>query len=198
MTSAGTVTEMRAVMIDPDPAYLEQRRRNGWDRHDEVWDGVLHLVPPPTSFHQGLGTELVLVLSPIAKALGLRVFCGIGLFDPIQGEANFRQPDVVVADPKYITRRGIEGRAELVVEILSPRDESRDKLPFYAHHGCQEVWLVDPETRAFEVYVLRGGTYFAATPTRAGVVEAPRLGLELETTDGKLRIGWADGSAEIE
>ena len=33
---------------------LDDRRRRGADRWDEMWDGVLHMVPPPGSDHQTL------------------------------------------------------------------------------------------------------------------------------------------------
>ena len=37
--------------------------------------------------------------------------------------------------------------AALVVEVLSPHDESWEKLDFYAAHGVDEVVMVDPQTR---------------------------------------------------
>lgn len=38
--------------------------------------------------------------------------------------------------------------AVLALEILSPGDESRDKLSFYAAHHVDEVLIVDPEQLA--------------------------------------------------
>lgn len=40
------------VVLDPQPDWLEQRRRTGADRWDEVWDGVAHVPPMPTTSHQ--------------------------------------------------------------------------------------------------------------------------------------------------
>jgi len=199
MTSSGTLIGMRVVMIAPDPDWLEQRHRLGQDRFDEVWDGVLHMVPFPTAEHQEREFDLEAVLRPLAAARGWKVFHEFGLYDPsTTGHTNYRGPDIVVVDPKYLSKRGVEGRAELVVEILSPNDESREKLPFYAKHETPEVWLLDPKTRAIEVFVLRGATYFPVAPTTTSSILAPRLGLELRVVDGpKLRISWADGSAEI-
>ena len=37
--------------------------------------------------------------------------------------------------------------ATLVVEIVSPQDESWDKLDFYADAGVEEVVMVDPAAR---------------------------------------------------
>jgi len=189
---------MRALWLQPDPEWLEHRRKIGADHLDEVWDGVLHVAPQPTSLHQGFATDLEAVLYPLAKAVGLRLFNVLAVYDPIRGESNYRTPDLVVMDPNYVSKRGAEGRCEIAVEVLSPNDESREKFDFYAKHGVQEVWLVDPISRDIEVYVLRGDVYFTVAPNRHGVIEAPRLGLELQKIDGpKLRIGWADGSSEI-
>jgi hypothetical protein len=42
---------MRTLLPDPPPAeleaLLERRTKLGQDRKDEVWEGVLHLVPAP-------------------------------------------------------------------------------------------------------------------------------------------------------
>jgi Uma2 family endonuclease len=189
---------VRAVLVEPDPEWLEARRRLGIDRFDEVWDGVLHVAPMAGTRHMRFESELEAVLRPIAAELGLEVFHQSNLFDPTKGEQNFRVPDLLVVKPEYIKERGVEGRCELVIEILSPHDESRDTLPFYAKQQVQEIWLVEPKTRALEVYVLRGGTYFAVTPTRAGAIEAPALAITLEIVAGpKLRLTWATGSSEI-
>jgi Uma2 family endonuclease len=190
---------MRALVIAPDPSWLEERRRLGLDRFDEVWDGVLHVVPAPSSLHQILESDLEAVLRPIAASSNLRLLHNLSVYDATVGSPDYRTPDLVVADPVHISKRGVEARAELVIELLSPNDESRDKLPFYARCGIPEVWLVEPITRAVEVYVLRGATYFAATPDRDGSIQAPRLGLELRTSaDGpKLLLGWRDGNAAI-
>jgi Uma2 family endonuclease len=103
-----------------------------------------------------------------------------------------------VASNAHIAERGIERRAELVVEVLSKNDMSRDKLPFYAACSVKEVWLVDPKSREHEIYVLRGRQYFAATPDRSGITHAPLLVVDLQTIDGpKLRITAADTSVEI-
>jgi hypothetical protein len=94
--------------------------------------------------------------------------------------------------------RGISGHAELVVEILSPDDESREKLDFYAMCKIPEYWIVHPITRAIEVDVLAGDVYELAKPDASGVVAAPRFDLRLSVVDGpKLRVAWADTHAAL-
>jgi Uma2 family endonuclease len=46
---------------------------------------------------------------------------------------------------------------DLVVEILSPSTEERDrgtKLQLYCRYGVREYWLIDPEERTVEVLAL--------------------------------------------
>ena len=49
--------------------------------------------------------------------------------------------------------------AALVIEIVSPGDESWNKLPFYATHGVDEVLLVDPSTRSVDWLGMKDGEY---------------------------------------
>src|SRR5277367_4786866 len=122
MASPGKLTSM---IIDPSPEMLEERRRLGHDTQDEVWDGVLHMVPPASFRHQQFGLELAVVLRAIAKARGYLIAYEVGVLDPSRADfSNYRQPDITVVDPAHASERGVEGRAELIVEILSPNDES--------------------------------------------------------------------------
>jgi len=191
------LNEMRGVFAVVPQGFLDERKKLGQDRWDEVWDGVLHVPPPPTFEHQALGTQLAVVLAPLATARGLRIAYEVAVFETAKGESNYRAPDLVIAAPTHVSRRGVEERAELVVEILSPGDEARDKLPFFAARGIPEVWLVEPDTREVEIYVLRDAAYFAVAPVN-GSVHAPLFELELRTIAGpKLRITWPGGEAEI-
>jgi Uma2 family endonuclease len=53
----------------------------------------------------------------------------------------------------------VEPSAAIVVEILSPDDESIRKLGFYFSVGVEEVLLVDPDRHAAEWFV-RGRDQF--------------------------------------
>lgn len=189
---------MRVVMLSPPEELLAERRRIGADRWDEIWEGVLHMVPPPSAWHQQMGTELIAVLLPVAKARGWLASYETGLFRSGAVKDDYRVPDLMVYRPDARSQRGVEGRAEVVIELLSPDDESRDKLPFYESLGVGEVFLIDPDTRAVELYVLRGGKLHAVLPDPSGGIRSPSLGLALAPVEGpKLRLTWASGQTEI-
>lgn len=184
---------MRAVWLEVPEWFLEERRQLGHDKKDEVWDGELHMVPPPTLDHSHITFELAKALDHIALRRGLRTFTGeTGLFDPAKGVKNYRIPDVVVVRPEHMSKRGVEG-AELVVEVLSPHDESRQKFAFYAARGVKEIWLVTPSPRAIEIYELRGGEY--ADVTAGG--RSPLLGIDVTVGDGVLHLRDGDLLAEV-
>jgi Uma2 family endonuclease len=73
------------------------------------------------------------------------------------------QPDLtVVCDPDKDTEKGCVGAPSLVIEILSPSSRSHDT--FYKYHqyqkaGVPEYWVIDPENRMVDVYLLSDGEY---------------------------------------
>ncbi len=185
---------MRAVWLDVPESFLEERHRFGHDKKDELWDGVLHMVPPGTFAHGFVVTNLVITLDRIARRRGMRAYgSALGIFEH---EKNYRVPDLTVVRPEQCTERGLIG-AELVVEVLSPNDESREKQPFYAERGIRESWIIDPITRAHEVYELRGSRYVCVDATGA-ITRSPVLGIALSIVDGPvLRVIDGDQVADV-
>ena len=179
-------------MLDAPQAMLDERRRLGLDVRDEMWDGVLHMVPPPHDDHQGLGIELVMVVGPIAKRRGLIPRYETGLF---RAADDYRVPDLLFRRDDQGSERGAEG-AELVVEIRSPRDETYEKFDFYLRVGVKEILVLHPGSHRAELhYAVEGGLIPAQG--RDGEVESKVLGITLRTVDGKLRITWDGGTADI-
>jgi Uma2 family endonuclease len=175
-------------MVDVPPELLEQRRSAGIDRWDEMWEGVLHMVPPPSGRHQRFGMELALVLAPLAKASGLVPSYETGLF---RTDDDYRVPDQVYARPERATDRGVDGAAELVVEILSSGDETYDKLDWYARLGVAEILVVDPDSRAAELFASRAGRAVLVQPAADGTLHIRSLGATVRTADGpRLLIAW--------
>lgn len=180
-------------MLEVPQALLDERRRKGLDKSDEMWHGELHMVPPPSADHQAVGVELFLILGPLAKQLGLDPWYDpTGLFRP-GTDNDWRVPDQMYAHPSCRSKRGVEGAAALVVEILSPPDETYEKLDWYASVGVGEVLVVDPATKRVELYANRDGRMEPVEP----VVVIRALGVRAETVDGTLRLAWEGGTADI-
>ncbi|NPB03092.1 MAG: Uma2 family endonuclease, partial [Thermotogae bacterium] len=80
------------------------------------------------------------------------------------------------------------GAPDLVVEIVSPQTVRRDtfvKKRLYAEAGVKEYWIVYPEERAIEVWVLKDGKYeLHSVAEGEGKVKSEVLkGLEVEVKD---------------
>ena len=115
----GTVAGMRAVVLDADCTLgplLAERARLGHDRWDELWDGELHMVPPPSFGHQLLGTRLLLVMNPLADARDLTITYETGCF---RVSDDYRQPDVAVFRIDQISHRPAR-RDSLAVALHTP------------------------------------------------------------------------------
>ena len=101
---------MQQVMM-PEPMLeqlIEERRRLGLDRRDEVWDGVVHMVPSASRGHQRIQRRLSTVLEPIARRQQLELFLDFDLMDPAKGETDYRQPDITIVEPARTTTRAIQ------------------------------------------------------------------------------------------
>jgi len=177
---------------------LEERRRLGLDRKDEMWDGVLHMVPPASSVQGLFGNDLSGTLRRPAKDRGLWHMNEPGIFDPdVPGMSSYRVPDLGYARPEDVSDRGIEGRAVLVVEVLSPGDESQAKLRFYRQVGVEELLFVDPRTRAFEVRRPAADDWLVAIADDEGWTELVGLGVSLGTEGGRLQVRTDLGIEEV-
>ncbi len=133
-----------------------------------------------------------------AKSRGFRRFNEPGVFDPdVAGMTSYRVPDLGYARPEHVTDRGIEGRAVLVVEVLSPRDESYEKLPFYRQVGVEELLYVDQATKAFEVRRPDGDGWRLVRPGEDGWADLASLGVALRWSDGRLQVRTDLGVEEV-
>lgn len=187
---------MKAVVLDMPQAWLDERHRLDLDRKDEMWEGVLHVVPPASSDHNRLGAHLMVFLLPLVPHL--EGFFEPGIFDPdVEDMTSYRVADLAFARPEHVSERGIEGRAALVVEILSPRDESYEKLGFYRRVGVEELLYVDPATRAFEVRRPDGDGCAVAGRDGDRWVSLASLGVWLRRSDGRLHVRTADRTVEL-
>ena len=78
----------------------------------------------------------------------------------------------------------MRGAPDLVIEILSPSTETKDrglKRDLYGRHGVTEYWLVDPIAETISIHRQRGGV-LAPTNTsgRGQTLRSPLFaGLEL-------------------
>jgi Uma2 family endonuclease len=184
---------VQALFLDAPAAVLDERRRLGLDGRDEVWDGVLHVVPPPGGPHQRLSSAFFIVVGPLVSARRLVPHVETGLF---RAADDYRVPDQLYCRPEHLSDRGAEG-AELVVEVRSEGDETYRKLPFYAAAGVREVLVLHPHDRRAELFRAVDGELRPVSADAERGLRSDVLGVHLRTVDGQLRITWPEGSAAV-
>jgi Uma2 family endonuclease len=131
--------------------FIARRQALGQDVFDEVWDGEYHVVPGPSAEHGRVDYELSALLMPRARAAGL---VGTGPFN-LGTRDNYRVPDGGLhrGSPKgpYLAT------AAVVIEVVSPDDETYLKIDFYASREVEELIVADPQLRAVRIWQLIDG-----------------------------------------
>ncbi len=159
------------------------------NRYVELSEGQLIMPPHPTFSHQEALKRLFLRLNAFVEARGL----GIVEVAPLPVRlwpGKIREPDIFFIAKEHVDRIGerVCGVPDLVVEVTSPstaRTDRMEKFQEYARAGVSEYWIVDPDARTVEVYVLREGAYLLRGKWGVGEVASSELlsGFEVEVAE---------------
>ena len=130
----------------------------------EFTDGRVELLPMPTERHQIILLFLYrLLYAHVHQSPRDGVVVTSGLRMRVR-EGKFREPDLLLlrdrTDPRRRDRYWLG--ADLVMEIVSPDDPSRDlvvKHADYAEAAVPEYWIVDPRVETVTVLGLTANAY---------------------------------------
>ena len=179
--------EARYDRLPPGPLTYEDYVELPDDgRQYEILDGELFVSPAPVPRHQGVSRNLLIILGTFIKDRKLGTIFDAPI-DLILAPTTIAQPDLVfirAGRESILTERAIEGPPDLVVEIISPSTDRKDrttKAALYARHGIAHYWIVEPKERAVEIYELEGAAYRRVTAeTGPAIVTSPLFpGLEI-------------------
>lgn len=164
-----TLGGVPTLVQDPAPVefelLLECRRALGQDLLDEVWEGVYVMNPAPAEGHADIAQQLAVLFDAPARSAGL--WPRLSIFNLGQ-PGDYRIPDGGLLRER--TNRVYAPTAALVVEIISPGDDTPKKVPFYARHGVEELVVVDPQRQSVEWLALGpDGAY--APVGRSGLID---------------------------
>ena len=151
------------------------------DQRVELIDGVPYLMAPPSRAHQAVQFELGRQIGNFLEGKKCRAYTapfGVRLFekdgDSPEDVDTMVEPDlVVVCDRDKLDEYGCKGAPDLVIEILSPSTQRRDRLEKYNLYqlaGVREYWIVDPENRTVQVCLLDGDHFKLTEVYTAGAI----------------------------
>ncbi|MGC8785498.1 MAG: Uma2 family endonuclease [Armatimonadota bacterium] len=153
---------------------------------EDTWaewvDGEVELMSPVSSLHQDVGRFLIAILQLYITHYDL----GVLRYEPFQMKTGRdlpgRSPDILFVSRQNQHRlkpTHLDGPADLVVEIVSPDSEERDRVTKFAEYergGVREYWLIDPQKQEAEFYVLdEEGRYVLQARGSSGEVRSKVL-----------------------
>ncbi|SEN19606.1 Endonuclease, Uma2 family (restriction endonuclease fold) [Mesobacillus persicus] len=127
----------------------------------EYSDGVVFMSPSPSTRHQQVSGRLQARLFNFLDGGKCQVFSApydIHLYRDDLQETKIFIPDLsVICDVEGLEENRFVGVPELIVEILSPSNQSLDlvtKMQAYMKYGVKEYWVVNPMLDAILIYAL--------------------------------------------
>src|SRR3990170_4397153 len=156
----------------------------------EIFNGELSMVPSPSTDHQNVSRNLEFLIWNFVKQRGLgKVF--YAPIDVVFDDDEVFQPDIVFIkseNQSIIGKNAIQGVPDLIVEIVSPSSafyDTIEKKEVYGKYGVTEYWLVFPDEKVIEIFILgKEGYVEFCKSKKKGIVKSNVLeGLEIDSKD---------------
>jgi Uma2 family endonuclease len=134
----------------------------------EVINGQLYMSPAPNTNHQRVSGKIEFLLRSYVENHSLGEIFDAPYDVYLDEENNAVQPDIIFVSTQnsYIVKsHGIVGVPDLIVEFLSPSNNTHDlvtKKELYEKFGVKEYWIIDPSTKESIVYKLESNQYTLA------------------------------------
>ena len=178
---------METVAVDKSKTWTaEEYLQLEENPNQQLIKGNLIMSPSPSRFHQKISILLSSNLLNFAQKNGDEVYASP--IDVHLDQKNVPQPDLVYVlkrNLNKLSKRGIEGAPDLIIEIISPSNSYIDryeKKNLYQQFKVKEYWIVDPGNCTLEIYKLENEEYnLAQYLAEKGTVKSPLLpGLSLK------------------
>jgi len=128
--------------------------------------GEVIILSPASKMHQSLNKFLTMILGAFIEAYDLGQLLFAPFLMKLSTRPSGREPDLIFISKTHLDRLRdtyLDGPADLVIEIVSPESQARDRgEKFYEYEGAgvPEYWMLDQTRRQAEFYELgNDGTY---------------------------------------
>ncbi len=155
---------MAEAVIEKKKFTYEDYLKTPVDKRFELIEGELLMTPSPVPKHQRISGKLEFALRKFVTENDLgELFdapCDVYLDDE-----NVVQPDILFIAKERLSiigEKNIKGAPDLLIEIISESSAYRDmvqKKKLYARFGVKEYWIVIPEEKLIEIYILKDNAF---------------------------------------
>ena len=160
-------------------AYLELKEKS--DNRLEYIDGIVYMSPSLSTKHQRISSKLHAKLYNLLEGKSCEVFPApfdiLLKNDDIEGEKLVIHDLSVICNKSGFTENKYIGVPSLIIEILSPSNQSHDlvtKLNIYMKYGVKEYWIVNPILNTVMLYTLNQDNMYeqSIVKTETGIVKS--------------------------
>ena len=131
---------------------------------EDTWaewvNGEVLMLTPASNRHQDLVRFMIQVLGIYVEVKGLGVVRPAPFQMKTGPDLPGREPDLLFVAKEHLGRlkeNFLDGPADLVIEINSPESRLRDRGEKFAEYelgGVREYWLIDPDRKEADFYLL--------------------------------------------
>jgi len=169
-----TNRRIHGKVIEENVSYENFLSRFEGQHVEWVYGWVIEMSPVTAPHNQLTNFLLILLDYFLAKDDGGKVFS-----DPMvmKGHPDLpaRQPDIQVilkTNLAIVKKTQVTGPADLVIEVVSPESQTRDRVEKYDEYeraGVKEYWIVDYEFQESMFLVLENGKFVRRAPDENGI-----------------------------
>ena len=160
----------------------------------ELLKGKLFKMSAPSINHQRVSRKLSTKIDNYLEGKRGEVFSApfdVVLKNPNGEDNTVLQPDLcVVCDPeKLADGKRCYGAPDWVLEIVSPSNVEKElskKMHIYEEAGVAEYWVLRPEEKELDIFVLQDNGYIGLKPRFAGEVVSPQKFPDLQINLGEI------------
>jgi Uma2 family endonuclease len=158
----------------------------------ELINGTAYAMAAPNDFHQAIVGELSRQIANYLRGKPCKVrpapYDVRFFYAKDESDDTVVQPDIsVICDEKKRGTEGCRGAPDLVVEVLSPSNIAEEyvrKFNLYMQAGVREYWIVAPQSKTVQVFILQNGAYTGTVYDADGVLPSAVLeGLSITLRD---------------
>jgi Uma2 family endonuclease len=131
------------------------------DEYLEYIDGQIYYQASPFTIHQRISVNFTAEFRSYFKAKQCEILHApfdVRLKNEKEENQNKVIPDItVICDKSGLNDKNYIGVPSLIVEILSPSNQSHDlitKMNLYQRFGVKEYWIVNPKLNSIQIYAL--------------------------------------------